>query len=88
MKKMLYYMDSNKINKITTTLNIQTKYKDCDEMCCICMDYGCNDMIQTNCNHHFCIKSLITWFSKDNSNLQCPYCRTQIAWKKCIIFKY
>jgi len=43
--------------------------------CGIC--YTDNDILETNCNHLFCTKCLITWMAIKNS---CPVCRSFISY--------
>lgn len=43
--------------------------------CCICFEEK-DSIIKTNCEHVYCEKCLLEWFSKGNNT--CPLCRNQI----------
>jgi hypothetical protein len=46
--------------------------------CSICLEDLCNFVIETPCNHFFCLKCLKDWQNKeilDNLPLTCPNCR-------------
>ena len=64
---------------ITPTIKIPLKItaaveKNEHDICCICYEY-CE--IETQCNHSFCKKCILTWTNK-NKNM-CPYCRQSMG---------
>jgi hypothetical protein len=54
---------------------IESDHENNIKECCICLEEK-DSIIKTNCNHIFCEKCLLEWFSKGNNT--CPLCRNQI----------
>ena len=72
-----------KLNDLLNHLNHYSKIKDNDSIlndtCCICFDeYKTNQYkrILDKCNHCFHKKCIDKWFRKNQSNMNCPICRT------------
>jgi hypothetical protein len=71
-------LDSIKLFSLINKKNIQQNDLDCP----ICLNIVKNNIFYTNCSHHFCIKCLIEWLSK---NKNCPLCRQTINIQKLLL---
>lgn len=54
--------------------------------CLICYDYY-NKIINTKCNHFYCISCYNKWFIDKNKD-KCPYCRNNIFFDSSIDSNY
>lgn len=89
MEYILNMLQNNNINGAFEELGI---VKSCDniadEMCLICHDYGCNNLLKLNCGHYTCIYSLTNWLkhSKNKFERKCTICNRQINFRNTVSY--
>lgn len=81
-----YFLDLNQkkvINAKIQEVKEITKLKEGEiDICPICMENECEDVLETKCSHKFCSSCINTWLTENNC---CPYCRMVIKQEKIII---
>jgi len=77
---------ANDIDGAINTLNLIKCDDTSSELCIICLSEECPNMVKLNCNHYYCLKSIVNWFSTYNTKMECPYCSTYVKWNKCTIY--
>lgn len=80
VKRAMVLLEKDNYNEAVTILKINKLYVsvDGDGDCQICLD-KCDHLVKTNCNHYFCLDSLIIHLTKYDN---CPYCRQKIILKQ------
>ena len=79
--KDIYYIENKFWRKLIKCYEIYTNDNFTSDECAISFE---DSNFITNCNHHFKIDEIMSWYLKKNT---CPLCETKIVLNKCIVDK-